>query len=108
MENQNFNEWIKVNPGKNINDYYKSIGASFNKRNDLPANKVSISTKIVDESSAQSEYKLISFRISVLRLFMYTGIAMASSVLWIFIFWGMFVIIFGTNIIRDVLLGLFK
>ncbi|MCC8410985.1 hypothetical protein LJ707_18745 [Mucilaginibacter sp. UR6-1] len=105
MEIKTYQEWAAENPDKNINDYYSlAFGTT------TPPNFETGTRKFIDQPSNIPMYmpanlpESIYVKISFSRLFIYTGIIMASSVLWITIFWVMVVLIFGSGFFRDIML----
>lgn len=94
MEIKSFNEWVLENPGKSINDYYKMTGS-----------KPVSSAQPLQLSTAVSTPISLNVKISSLRLFLYTGIVMASFILWSILF---LIIVYGLGggIIKHLLLNL--
>lgn len=75
-----------------------------------PPNFETGTRKFIDQPSNIPMYmpanlpESIYVKISFSRLFIYTGVIMASSVLWIIMFWVIVVLIFGSGFFRDIML----
>lgn len=109
MENQNYNDWVKTNPGKNINDYYA-----------LSRKKLVTDTKPViqengnmlsptNTSLTPNLPQVINIRLSALRVFIYTGIVMISSIIWGFLIMILLIVLLGSGQpIKDAFLAFFE
>lgn len=90
-------EWVKNNPDKGLNDYYREFG--------------NIDTEPINMVGGEyhsRDNEVVFVKIHPVRLFYYTGVVMLSSIVWGSIFIILFMMILGGNFFKEMILNLIK